>query len=134
MNWGGSLIRPEATGYGMFILRLKCWLPAMKHWKAKNALISGSGNVAQFTTEKLFNLGAKVLTFSDSSGYIYDEQGIDDGKLEFVKSLKNIRRGRIEEYVDKYSEYTSVEHNSAIDYQSAVGPQGGLCFSLCHAK
>lgn len=102
LNWGGSLYRPQATGYG-------CAYFASEMLKTRNmdigqltCLVSGSGNVAQHTAEKLIELGAKVLTLSDSSGYIYDEEGIDAQKLEFVKELKNIRRSRIAAYVEKY--------------------------------
>jgi glutamate dehydrogenase (NADP+) len=92
--------------------------------KGKTCLVSGSGNVAQFTTEKLIELGAKVVTLSDSSGCIYDEKGIDKKKLEFVKVLKNVRRGRMKEYADKYSEavYTAVDpavdHNPLWDHKA----------------
>jgi glutamate dehydrogenase (NADP+) len=82
----------------------------------KVCLVSGAGNVAQHTAEKLIEMGAKVVSLSDSSGYVYDEEGIDRGKLEFVKRLKNIRRARIEEYVDKYSQATFVERQSNLDH------------------
>ena len=94
-------------------------------------LVSGAGNVAQFTVEKLIELGAKVVTLSDSSGYIYDEEGFNQDKLGFVKRLKNIRRGRIKEYVDKYSQAVYTEADSTLDYQSPLEPQGGL--RLSHA-
>jgi len=84
--------------------------------EGKVCLVSGSGNVAQHTAEKIIELGGKVVTLSDSSGYIYDEEGIDNDKLAFVKRLKNIRRGRISEYVDKYSEAVFTEVNTALDY------------------
>ena len=111
LNWGGSLIRPEATGYGSVYFAAEMIATRNDDLKGKICLVSGSGNVAQYTTEKLIDLGAKVVTLSDSSGYIYDESGIDPKKLEFVKMLKNVRRGRIKEYADKYSEavYTPVE-------------------------
>jgi glutamate dehydrogenase (NADP+) len=111
LNWGGSLIRPEATGYGSVYFAAEMIATRNETLKGKTCLVSGSGNVAQFTTEKLIELGAKVVTLSDSSGYIYDEKGIDQLKLEFVKVLKNVRRGRIKEYADKYSEavYTAVD-------------------------
>ena len=116
LNWGGSLIRPEATGYGSVYFAAEMIATRNETLKGKTCLVSGSGNVAQFTTEKLIELGAKVMTLSDSSGYIYDEKGIDNKKLEFVKVLKNVRRGRIKEYADKYSEavYTAVD--PALDY------------------
>ncbi|MDH3826937.1 MAG: glutamate dehydrogenase, partial [Desulfobacterales bacterium] len=92
LNWGGSLIRPEATGYGSVYFAAEMIATRNETLKGKTCLVSGSGNVAQFTTEKLIELGAKVVTLSDSSGYIYDEKGIDKKKLEFVKVLKNVRR------------------------------------------
>jgi len=84
--------------------------------EGKTCLVSGSGNVAQFTVEKAIELGGKVVSLSDSSGYIYDEEGIDEDKLEFVKRLKNIKRGRISEYVDKYSETLYTEVDSTLGY------------------
>jgi len=116
LNWGGSLIRPEATGYGCVYFAAEMLSEKNDTLEGKNCLVSGSGNVAQFAAEKIMSLGGRVLTFSDSSGYIYDEQGMDPEKLEFVKRLKNIKRGRIEEYADKYKEsvYTPVDSN--IDY------------------
>ena len=102
LNWGGSLIRPEATGYGSVYFAAEMLGTRSETLESKVCLVSGSGNVAQFTTEKLIGLGAKPVTLSDSNGYIYDEQGIDREKLEFVKQLKNVRRGRISEYVEKY--------------------------------
>ena len=116
LNWGGSLIRPEATGFGSVYFAAEMIATRNETLKGKTCLVSGSGNVAQFTAEKLIELGARVVTLSDSSGYIYDEQGIDKKKLQFVKVLKNVRRGRIKEYADKYSEavYTAVD--PALDY------------------
>ncbi|WP_244893735.1 NADP-specific glutamate dehydrogenase [Desulfococcus multivorans] len=99
---GGSLIRPEATGYGAVYFAAEMLATRNKDLSGKTVLVSGSGNVAQFTVEKLIELGAKVVTLSDSSGSIYDEEGIDKNKLDFVKRLKNVRRGRIKEYVEKY--------------------------------
>jgi glutamate dehydrogenase (NADP+) len=111
LNWGGSLIRPEATGYGSVYFAAEMIATRNETLKGKTCLVSGSGNVAQFTIEKLIEMGARVVTLSDSSGYIYDEKGIDKKKLEFVKVIKNVRRGRIKEYADKYSEavYTAVD-------------------------
>jgi glutamate dehydrogenase (NADP+) len=116
LNWGGSLIRPEATGYGSVYFAAEMLATRNVTLEGKTCLVSGSGNVAQFTTEKLIELGAKVVTLSDSSAYIYDESGIDTKKLEYVKVLKNVRRGRIKEYADKYSQavYTAVD--PALDY------------------
>ena len=111
LNWGGSLIRPEATGYGSVYFAAEMAATQNKTLEGAVCLVSGSGNVAQFTTEKLLDLGARVVTLSDSSGYIYDESGIDRDKLAYVKMLKNVRRGRISEYADKYPEavYTPVD-------------------------
>jgi len=102
MSYGGSLIRPEATGYGAVYFSDMMLKQVGESLNGKIAVISGSGNVAQFATEKATELGAKVVTLSDSSGYIYDADGIDAEKLAFVKELKNVKRGRIHEYVEKY--------------------------------
>ena len=103
LNWGGSLIRPEATGYGSVYFAAEMMATRDKTLEGATCLVSGSGNVAQFTVEKLLDLGAKVVSLSDSSGYIYDESGIDTEKLAYVKILKNVRRGRIKEYTEKYT-------------------------------
>jgi glutamate dehydrogenase (NADP+) len=116
LGWGGSLIRPEATGYGCVYFAAEMLGNRNQTLAGKTCLVSGSGNVAQYTVEKLIELGAKAVTLSDSSGYIYDEKGIDKGKLDFVMRLKNIRRGRIKEYVDKYSEAVYTETDSTLDY------------------
>ncbi|HET7504563.1 MAG TPA: Glu/Leu/Phe/Val dehydrogenase dimerization domain-containing protein, partial [Kofleriaceae bacterium] len=102
LNWGGSLIRPEATGYGCVYFAAEMLSTRGETLEGQTCLVSGSGNVAQYTVEKLIQLGAKVVTLSDSSGYIYDEVGIDRDKLQFVMDLKNIRRGRIEEYASAF--------------------------------
>jgi glutamate dehydrogenase (NADP+) len=102
LNWGGSLIRPEATGYGCVYFAEEMLKSRGMSFDGKICTVSGSGNVAQYTVEKLNQLGAKAVTLSDSSGSIYDPDGIDDEKLAFVLDLKNIRRGRIKEYADKY--------------------------------
>jgi len=102
LNWGGSLIRPEATGYGAVYFAQEMLSTRGESLEGKICLVSGSGNVAQYTAEKLLDLGAKPVTFSDSGGYIYDEAGIDREKLAFVMDLKNHRRGRISEYADKF--------------------------------
>jgi glutamate dehydrogenase (NADP+) len=115
LGWGGSLIRPEATGYGCVYFAAEMLSTRNDSLEGKTCLVSGSGNVAQFTAEKLIELGGKVVTLSDSSGYIYDQEGIDKDKLEFVKRLKNIRRGRIKEYIDKYSEAVYTESDSTLD-------------------
>lgn len=101
-NWGGSNIRPEATGYGLVYFVNEMLENNRKEIKDKKVLISGSGNVAQFAAEKAIELGAKVITMSDSNGTVYDKDGIDAEKLEFVKELKNVKRGRIKEYAEKY--------------------------------
>ena len=116
LNWGGSLIRPEATGYGSVYFAAEMLTTRDQTLEGKTCLVSGSGNVAQFTTEKLIELGAKVVTLSDSSGYIYDESGIDSQKLEYVKILKNVRRGRISEYADKFSTATYTAVDPAMDH------------------
>ncbi len=116
LGWGGSLIRPEATGYGCVYFASEMMAARNQTLQGKICLVSGSGNVAQYTVEKLIELGAKVVTMSDSSGYIYDEQGIDRGKLDFIFRLKNVRRGRIKEYIDKYSQTVYTEADSSISY------------------
>lgn len=102
-NWGGSRIRPEATGYGVVYFAAE--MLGVKHdsLHGKTVAVSGSGNVAQFAMEKVTQLGGKVVTASDSSGYIYDAEGIDAGKLAFLMELKNVKRGRIKEYADRYN-------------------------------
>jgi len=102
LNWGGSLIRPEATGYGCVYFAQEMMKLSGKNMKGKICTVSGSGNVAQYTVEKLNELGAKVVTLSDSSGTIYDPDGIDSEKLAYVMELKNVKRGRIKEYAEKY--------------------------------
>jgi glutamate dehydrogenase (NADP+) len=102
LNWGGSLIRPEATGYGCVYFAQEMLKTKGEDFKGKTVLVSGSGNVAQYAVEKATQLGAKVVTLSDSNGFIYDEAGIDAEKLAFVFELKNVKRGRISEYVAKY--------------------------------
>ncbi|KAB1442738.1 NADP-specific glutamate dehydrogenase [Pseudodesulfovibrio senegalensis] len=104
LNWGGSLIRPEATGYGSVYFAAEMLDARGDSLDKKTALVSGSGNVAQFTMEKLLELGCTPVTFSDSSGYIYDQKGVDREKLDFIMQLKNVRRGRVKEYADQYPE------------------------------
>ena len=103
LNWGGSLIRPEATGYGAVYFAEEMMKTRGKSLKNKTCVVSGSGNVAQYTVEKINQLGGKAVTLSDSSGYIYDKKGIDDKKLAFVMELKNVKRGRIKEYAKKFN-------------------------------
>ncbi|MFY0628852.1 MAG: NADP-specific glutamate dehydrogenase [Flavobacteriaceae bacterium] len=101
-SWGGSLIRPEATGYGDVYFAENMLKTKGDSFKGKTVVVSGSGNVAQYATQKATELGAKVVTMSDSSGHIYDADGIDAEKLAYVMEIKNVRRGRIHEYVEKY--------------------------------
>ena len=109
LQFGGSLIRPEATGYGCVYFAQNMLAVKGDDFKGKVCAVSGSGNVAQFCAEKLIQLGAKPVTLSDSSGFIYDPDGIDAEKLAFVKELKNVKRGRIKEYVEKYPSATYTE-------------------------
>jgi len=111
LNWGGSLIRPEATGYGCTYFAQEMLATRGDSMKGKVCLVSGSGNVAQYTVEKVNQLGGKCVTLSDSAGYIYDEAGVDAEKLAFVMELKNVKRGRISEYAGKFkgSVYTPVD-------------------------
>ncbi|WP_027138225.1 NADP-specific glutamate dehydrogenase [Gaetbulibacter saemankumensis] len=104
LSWGGSLIRPEATGYGTVYFAENMLKTRGLNFEGKTVVVSGSGNVAQYAAEKSIQLGAKVVTLSDSSGYIYDATGINKEKLAFVMELKNEKRGRISEYVEKYPE------------------------------
>jgi glutamate dehydrogenase (NADP+) len=106
LNWGGSLIRPEATGYGCVYFAAEMLASRKETLEGKTCLVSGSGNVAQYTVEKLLDLGAKPVTLSDSAGYVHDEAGIDREKLAFVLQLKNARRGRIKEYADRFKTAT----------------------------
>jgi len=115
LNWGGSLIRPEATGYGCVYFAAEMLGTREEDLKGKTCLVSGSGNVAQFATEKLLDLGAKPVTLSDSNGHIYDEAGIDRERLAFVMQLKNLRRGRIREYMERYPEAVYVECDTAAE-------------------
>ena len=108
-NWGGSLIRPEATGYGTVYFAQEMLATKGDNFEGKEVVISGSGNVAQFAAEKCIQLGAKVLTMSDSKGFIYDPAGIDAEKLAWIMDLKNNRRGRISEYADQYPGSTFTE-------------------------
>ena len=102
LNWGGSPLRPEATGYGTCYFASSMLATRGDGFNGKTVVISGAGNVAQYAAEKAIQLGAKVLTFSDSNGFVYDPDGIDEEKLEYVKELKNIYRGRIREYAERY--------------------------------
>jgi glutamate dehydrogenase (NADP+) len=116
LNWGGSLIRPQATGYGAVYFAEEMLKTRKEGLEGMICLISGSGNVAQYTAEKLINMGAKPVTMSDSSGYIYDEAGFTDQKLTFIMDLKNIRRGRIAEYADKFKSAVYTPHDPNLDH------------------
>jgi len=124
LNWGGSLIRPEATGYGAVYFGAEMLATRNENYEGKTCLVSGSGNVAQYTVEKILQLGGKVVTLSDSNGYIYDEEGIDKEKLAFVMNLKNVKRGRIKEYAEEYKNavYTTIDpsadHNPLWDHKA----------------
>lgn len=102
LNWGGSLVRPEATGYGSVYFAQEMLAGRGETLEGKTCVVSGSGNVAQYTVKKLAEIGAKTVAMSDSNGYIYDPDGIDLEKLEFIMELKNLRRGRIREYAEEY--------------------------------
>ena len=101
-NWGGSLLRPEATGYGLCYFTQEMLASRGESFEGKTVCISGAGNVAQYAAHKAMRLGAKVVTLSDSDGFIYDPDGLDEEKMEYVFFLKNVLRGRIREYVEKY--------------------------------
>ncbi len=116
LQWGGSQMRAEAPGYGVVYFAAEMLAARNDSLEGKTCLVSGAGNVAQHTAEKIIELGGKVLTLSDSSGYIYDPEGMDAQKLAFVKRLKNLKRGRIREYVDKYSETIYTEADTTLDY------------------
>ena len=116
-EWGGSLIRPEATGYGATYFAEEMLKVKGESFKGKIVAVSGSGNVAQYATEKVTLMGGKVVTLSDSSGFIYDAKGIDAEKLKFVMHLKNVKRGRIKEYADKFG----------AEYHDAQRPWGVKC-------
>ena len=117
-NWGGSLIRPEATGYGLVYFVLEMLETRKDSLKGKTVTVSGSGNVAQFACQKATELGAKVVTLSDSKGFIHDPNGIDAEKLAWVMDLKNNRRGRIKEYADQFDGATF--HESRKPWEIAV--------------
>jgi glutamate dehydrogenase (NADP+) len=116
LNWGGSLIRPEATGYGAVYFAAEMLARKGQTLEGKVCLVSGSGNVSQYTVEKLLDLGAKPVTLSDSNGMIYDPEGIDREKLAYVMDLKNARRGRIQEYAETYATAAYFPVDSKLDY------------------
>lgn len=117
IEWGGSLIRPEATGYGVTYFAQEMLATRGESLKGKTVSISGSGNVAQFATEKVTQFGGKVVTLSDSNGFIYDPKGIDSKKLLYIMELKNVKRGRIKEYAEKYG----------VEYYEGLRPWGVKC-------
>ena len=116
LNWGGSLIRPEATGYGAVYFAEEMLKTRKESLEGKIALVSGSGNVAQYTIEKLLDLGAKPVTMSDSGGFIYDPEGIGREKLAFLLELKNVRRGRVTEYAEKFKSARYVPIDPKLDH------------------
>jgi glutamate dehydrogenase (NADP+) len=124
LSWGGSLIRPEATGYGAAYFAAEMLATRGQTLEGRTCLVSGSGNVAQYTVEKILHLGGKAITLSDSNGFVHDPEGIDRAKLDFVMDLKNVRRGRIEEYAARYRNavYTPVDpmldHNPLWDLKA----------------
>jgi glutamate dehydrogenase (NADP+) len=116
LTWGGSVIRPEATGYGAVYFAAEMLKTRNEELAGKTCLVSGSGNVAQYTIDKLIELGARPVTVSDSGGYIYDEAGITREKLRFIMDLKNVRRGRIAEYADKFKGATFTPTDPKLDH------------------
>jgi len=116
LNWGGSLIRPEATGYGSVYFAEEMLKSRKQSFTGKVCLVSGSGNVTQYTIEKLLQLGAKPVTCSDSNGMIHDAEGITQEKLAYIKELKNVRRGRIKEYADKFKSAKYVPADPKLDH------------------
>ncbi len=128
LEYGGSLIRPEATGYGAVYFAAEMLATRGEEIKGKVAAVSASGNVAQYTIEKLLQLGAKVITVSDSSGAVVDEEGIDEEKLAFIMELKNVRRGRIREYAEKYSSAVYYDGKSIWDVIKEQGIKVDLAF------
>ena len=130
LGWGGSLIRPEATGYGAVYFAAEMLNTRRDSLENKQCLVSGSGNVAQYTTEKILELGGTVLTLSDSSGYVFDEKGIDSKKLAYIKELKNIRRGRISEYTEQYPDAVYTPVNPSLAY-NPLWQHGAECAFPC---
>jgi glutamate dehydrogenase (NADP+) len=128
LNWGGSLIRPEATGYGAVYFAAEMLSTRNESLKGKVCLVSGSGNVAQYTVEKINQLGGKAVTLSDSNGYIYDEAGITNEKLKFVMDLKNMRRGRIKEYADKFKGAVFTQIDPAAEFNSLWNHKADCAF------
>ncbi len=128
LNWGGSLIRPEATGYGSVYFAAEMLKNQGDSLEGKTCLVSGAGNVAQFTIEKLIDLGARPITFSDSGGYVFDGDGLDRPKLEFLQKLKNERRGRAYEYVEKYPDAVYTEADPTRGFNPLWNHQADCAF------
>ena len=128
VNWGGSLIRPEATGYGAVYFAAEMLSTRGETLEGKTSLVSGSGNVAQYTCEKLLDLGGKPVTLSDSTGWIHDPAGIDRKKLAFVMDLKNVRRGRIYEYTEKFKGATYHEVDGTADHNPLWAQKADCAF------
>jgi len=116
MNWGGSLIRPEATGYGSVYFAKEMLASKNETLEGKTCVISGSGNVAQYTCKKILELGGKPVSFSDSGGFVHDPEGVTPEKLAFVMELKNVKRGRIKEYAEKFSSATFTAADHSLDH------------------
>jgi glutamate dehydrogenase (NADP+) len=116
IKWGGSLIRPEATGYGCVYFAQEMLATKGQDLKGKTCLVSGSGNVAQYTIQKLMQLGAKVVTISDSDGCIYDEEGFNEEKLAFLLELKNVRRGRVSEFAQRFKSAVYTKRDKSLGY------------------
>ena len=116
LDWGGSLIRPEATGYGCVYFAAEMLAVKGETFEGKTCLVSGSGNVAQYTIEKILDLGGTVVTASDSGGFIHDAEGIDRAKLAYLMELKNVKRGRISEYAEKYPSATYTAVDPSLDH------------------
>jgi len=127
-DWGGSHIRPEATGYGAVYFADEMLKTRGDSLEGKVCLISGSGNVAQYTAEKLVQLGAKPVTLSDSSGFIYDPEGVDEEKLAYVMELKNVRRGRIEEYAGEFSSAKYTATDPTLDHNPMWAVEAACAF------
>jgi glutamate dehydrogenase (NADP+) len=128
LNWGGSLIRPEATGYGAVYFAAEMLNTRGETLEGKKCIVSGSGNVAQFTAEKVLDLGGIPLTFSDSGGYIFDGDGVDREKLAFVMDLKNNRRGRISEYAEEYPNAVYTPMDPDLDYNPLWDHKADVAF------
>ncbi len=125
LNWGGSLVRPEATGYGCVYFAAEMLKTRGQTLEGKTCLVSGSGNVSQYTVQKILDLGGRTVTLSDSNGMIHDPDGIDRDKLAWIMELKNVRRGRIKEYADKYpkAKYTAIDARASSNPLWAVPAQ-----------